>query len=290
MTRTASALAVLTLTLIARLDSREPLGRLRFPIIRGAPVLASQFPEVGAIVDISGARPQLPLCTGTMIGSDIVLTAAHCLVQARGRSLGFSRPANRTDLLDVEVIPIAATHIHPGFILRPQDASIPTRDIAVIVLARKIDHVAVPTLTLSAAQQPTVGARWSIVGFGPTAVDASPDGLKNTALTSISALKASEFTIAPSPGPQPCFGDSGGPAYPTTGGHAIGGVASRAAVETDSSCTSGTIYTRVDAYSDWIRAVVKQAHAKVSTQHGANTISYPQVDSKGLVRVFSLIK
>ena len=263
MARVAGALAMIILAWAARVSGSGISGWVQPVIFGGAPPHATQFPEVGAIIAASYGQPRSLVCTGTMVSKDIVLTAAHCVVLANGRQLVFARGTNLEDTRKLKVIPIAATYVHPAFVLKPLDASVPMNDIAVVVLARAADGVNPPAWTLSDTQLPTVGSLWSIVGFGPSLVGASDNAtVENAAVVSISAVSSTEFTIGLWSGPQPCFGDSGGPAYPATGARAVGGIASRGVVETDAMCEHGTIYTRTDAYSDWIQSVIKEARLR----------------------------
>jgi secreted trypsin-like serine protease len=53
-----------------------------------------------------------------------------------------------------------------------------------------------------------------------------------------------------------CNGDSGGPAYVQVDGEwHLAGATSRATASSLRPCGDGGIYTRIDAYEEWIRSV-----------------------------------
>jgi secreted trypsin-like serine protease len=81
-------------------------------------------------------------------------------------------------------------------------------------------------------------------------------------MTAVDAVSSAEFTVPAAPNPQPCFGDSGGPAFAQGDRLYLVGVASRAALDTDDACAQGAVYTRVDVHADWIQASLHDsAHA-----------------------------
>ncbi|MBK7076179.1 MAG: trypsin-like serine protease [Myxococcales bacterium] len=53
-------------------DAREDRGSAAAPVIGGMPTVPGAYPATGVLL---GAV----LCTGTLIETDVVLTAAHCL-------------------------------------------------------------------------------------------------------------------------------------------------------------------------------------------------------------------
>ena len=55
-----------------------------------------------------------------------------------------------------------------------------------------------------------------------------------------------------------CKGDSGGPAYVSIGtSYKLAGVTSRSTENSGQACGDGGVYTRVDAYADWIVGTAK---------------------------------
>lgn len=248
--------------LVACGDSKKPAS----PEGGGEAVVAEapppEFAEVGAIIDVSPGRPRSRICAASLIESDVILTAAHCIVLGQNRPLAFARTTDPTDLARASLTPIVAAYAHPGFVAQLRDTAAPMHDIGIMVLVRDLQGVRVPALTLSAAQLPVAGALWSIAGLAVPAGGGGGDGRGHSATATIADVSATEFTIRPVPEPRPCYGDSGAPAYPIVGGHALGAIVSRASRDSDFSCASGAVFTRVDAHAAWIRSVLQRVHAR----------------------------
>src|ERR1700688_1034203 len=98
MAGTVGVIFGMILALMLRSDFSVTASLSKYAIIGGGPVREEQFPEVGAIVDLSSAGTRSLVCTGTMIGKDTVLTAAHCVVGAGHRSLVFTRSTDLAHL------------------------------------------------------------------------------------------------------------------------------------------------------------------------------------------------
>ena len=80
--------------------------------------------------------------------------------------------------------------------------------------------------------------------------------------TIISDAGPIEFTTGIGTARQPCFGDSGGPAYAVVGARSVlVGVVSRARVAGDTSCSLGSVLTRVDAHREWVDSIVAEVRA-----------------------------
>lgn len=245
-----------------------PLGETMPIIFNGSPPTA---PEHGAVVSLhqrSGSSVYTsPFCSGTLIRSDVVLTAAHCLDTARGgRTFSTMAPGSlaiyvgdrpATDLLS-HVYGVVETVIHPSY-----DRRALRNDIALVRLARPITEAVTPVPELPASlgfSSADIGSLVDFAGFGDT-----EDGGFGEKLHVILPLGGLGCTVAGCPdGGQaatqvsyaqgvggPCSGDSGGPLFLHRGGQSyVGGITSYG----DAYCLYYGVSTRVDAYTAWIGA------------------------------------
>jgi hypothetical protein len=218
----ASSLAYADAAEAQRIDG----PRLKPRIINGVPT--SDFPSVGALLHGGDPATAEPNCTGTMIGCETMLTAAHCVDFGPGDQFTVFLP-------HAGFFSVASVAINP-------DAGGPDTyrsDLAVLKLGAPVSGIRPSRLnTLGAVPD---GTRGTIVGHG--LVLASELGPKNQG----------QVTTAPCPSFDPpvlspagalcwsfekpygppganstvCNGDSGGPIFVDLGaGPAIAGVAS----------------------------------------------------------------
>jgi hypothetical protein len=208
-------------------------------IANGLPT--QQFQSVGYLIleDALGTG----YCSGTLIGCQTFLTAAHCIcTDSSGNTLTGAACVKRPDLLD----PTGKTvFLQNGGNFSVSSISVDPQfdfglrgDFAVLKLAQKVTGVAPSPLNTTA--RPAAGTAGTIVGFGLSGGNAFDVGVKRTGkvvtLTCPSNLVPATTHLcwdyqnpigAPGTDSDTCEGDSGGPLFVDLGqGPLLAGVTS----------------------------------------------------------------
>ena len=216
----------------------------------------SGHPYVVSLIHASGQSG----CTGSLISSQVVLTAAHCIEEGRN---GYHPPMMIEFGSTVGVptntrIPVRAELMRPGW-KTSSGGYDHNEDIALLFLA---SPASVSPLRLSSLDpQSLVGRPMLAVGYGVNnGFQQSGGGIKRSVEITIRDVSAKYF-IASWTGDTPrdtCQGDSGGPAtFQGSSGFETLGVVSNG----PEFCQGNTQYTSVFAHRAWIDANMSGANA-----------------------------
>jgi hypothetical protein len=231
-------------------------------VVGGSPVDPGRWDDTVALLDGG-----VSVCSGTLIASEWVLTAGHCVAES-DLAEAVIGTKDWFDPLQGETLRIKEAITYPAWSA--------TFDLGLVRLEGPSSYPPARLAADCVAEQDLVdGARAWIVGFGTTDEEGVVfQPLLNEAATTIADADCSEPIIdgllsgcrtgdvnpggelgAGGGGIDSCFGDSGGPLYlESPRGLFVAGITSRSYAGVDGAfpCRSGGIWVRPDAALAWI--------------------------------------
>jgi secreted trypsin-like serine protease len=215
-------------------DRPKPdLGRTTEAIVNGTQSTADQ----DSVVLITLTQPdntRIPLCTGTIIAKNLVLTARHCVGEFNEQLQTVTDYGKPSELgvytgvtAEKRVVGQAPNAVAAQIVSTKQSSLVP--DVGLLVLDKPLDA---PIASLRLNSGVTEGEAIDIVGYGVTEANQYP--LERRQRTGIPILKNGPATTKFfdvgdgefETGEGECAGDSGGPAFSESTG-ALVGIASR---------------------------------------------------------------
>ncbi|HEY1853923.1 MAG TPA: serine protease [Solirubrobacterales bacterium] len=240
-------------------------------VVGGEGAVRGSFPYLAFVIHGEGGSAEA--CTGTVVSSNVVLTAAHCVVDEEGGTLypasGFQVVTGsvRWSASERVVSSVSSVAVFPEY--TPSGEYAHWGDAALLELSKPI---AAPAVRLASAEAWAPGSAALITGWGKTASSqAGAASLLHDAETvvqpaSVCGAGANHFhaegqlcVADPEGARSACNGDSGGPLLVVAPGSASEpleiGVASFIA---DAGCSpsSPQYYTRADLIEPWVAAQV----------------------------------
>lgn len=230
---------------------------LRPRIVNG--IVTGDFPTTGALLFGPDALSARTVCSGTMIGCETFLTAAHCVCDSDGADCTGPNPPDPAGLF--------VYLQHAGFftvtsIALRSDYDFPVADVAVLKLSSAMTGIRPTPLDTTGAGSGVSGA---IAGFGRTGGSNNDYGIKRSGeiVTATCSDPVSDTTSIcwsftsplgpPGTNSNTCNGDSGGPLFIDYGaGPVLAGVTS-GGVTANCLPTDDSYDTRVSFYASWIQ-------------------------------------
>ncbi|MGZ3662091.1 MAG: S1 family peptidase [Bdellovibrionota bacterium] len=197
-------------------------------------------------------------CTAALIAEDLAVTAAHCVPEAnavRPLRLAFTTDTGSSDFPTRAVTSFVRDAQFQDNVLREAD----DHDLALVRFSGGLPSGAKPARLL-----PTpfaAGAAVIVAGFGAVSFDQYELGILRSAKVIVAQplLGRAETLLDQRSRGGTCPGDSGGPAFVENQGELfLWGIASRLWPLRVSDCAQYSIYTRLDAYADWLAWAASQ--------------------------------
>jgi secreted trypsin-like serine protease len=232
-------------------------------IIGGTPVTADESVAKSTVLLTDGNY----ICTGSILDSDIVVTAAHCISSpAENIRVVFSLSLDSSGISGFAEKPVGqviAAVAHPGW-EGENSYGVDQHDIGLIRFSGGLPQGYQPAALLSAqeSQQLSKGTEVILAGYGITNAQTQEGAgvLREVSVNIKGQLGKTEVVLDQHQGKGACHGDSGGPAFVNENGQLLlWGITNRGYPDNaPDDCRHFSVYTRIQAYADWINTTVTQ--------------------------------
>jgi len=240
----------------------------------------AHYRAVGALAIVRDNGSQ-ETCTGSLVGYQTVLTAAHCIAKLEQGQL--IKTTSATFVLDGHFegstlvggkrFRVSDSQAHPLF----TQASVTSNDIGLMRLENPPDfkELDIEPLTIAGAA-PHQGLQIKVVGYGLNSVHGDRDD-RRVAINTITNLGTKLFTMSARSEQVGtfCLGDSGGPSLGYVHGQEVI-VGVHSFVDNEGSCSKSSD-TRVDPYREWLLQTA-QGDVRVSSELAPGTVDPATLD------------
>jgi secreted trypsin-like serine protease len=214
------------------------------------------------------------ICTGSLLATDLLVTAAHCVTSETG---GVVAPSQivlvfGSDIRSQNRTIVRATGVKRNTGYNPSAGGKDQNDIAVIGFSGGLPTGYKPATLLSSKSAIATGSSAVLIGYGVNTMagGGSGEGIlrKVTVKVADGKFARTEILLDQRSGKGACHGDSGGPAFArnSSGQLLLWGVTNRGNPDNaPDDCAHFSVYTRITAQATFINAAAKALRAKPSS-------------------------
>ena len=251
--------AVLTFSLTAGLAQA---GTKSATIIGGSTVSSSDPDGASVVALVIQLQEGQAICTGSLLASDILVTAAHCITDESGRTVSASQVrlvfANDIRSSSRKIVNATGVKRHPDY--DGDGGGKDQNDIAIVRFGGGIPSGYQTATLLPSGSTIPKGSGAVLIGYGVNTMAGGGSGsgiLRKVTVTVADGLFArTEVLIDQRNGKGACHGDSGGPAFTRSGGKLLlWGVTNRGdPVNAPDDCKQFSVYTRITSQASFINS------------------------------------
>lgn len=233
----------------AKRDSKQATDISESDIVNGKAVTKNNGNAHFIVAIVADAGGRESLCTGSLVASNVVLTAAHCVNES---------PEKLRIVFGVDVKKTKEIRDADQFTQHPNwDRHMPSGegDLALIHFKGELPTGFAPVKLANPDLKLKIGQKVLMMGYGVTdgETESGAGKLRQTGSVILEQRSPTEF-VSDGKKSSVCFGDSGGPSFIKAGKEYIQwGVASSVF---NQSCNEASIHTAVMNYDSWIKSTI----------------------------------
>lgn len=224
-------------------------------IIGGSDVVSLAEPAAQSTVIIYDTASK-SLCTGSLLGNNLVLTAAHCLGQDPRKAV-IIFALNIAKANQTMARPVVGAIAHSLFAQARGRRTADVGDIALIKYQGTTPVGYRPATLLPNVSVLRNGIPTVIAGYGMSdGITKRGSGTLRHTVTTIANTRfaTSEVQVEQRQGRGACHGDSGGPAFVVANGiYYLWGITSRGSQDPKDQCNGLSIHTNILFYAKWVQ-------------------------------------